>query len=72
MAERSNQQVVVLDRETLQTLSRFGRVGDQPGEFYILHDMVSDPDGNLYTAEVNVGARAQKFTNTGMAPVEPM
>ncbi len=69
VAERSNQQVVVLDRETLRAITRFGRVG---GEFYILHNMVSDPDGNLYTAEVSVGARAQKFANTGMAPADSM
>lgn len=72
IAERSNQQVVVFDRETLEPLSSFGRVGDQPGEFYILHDMVADPEGNLYTAEVNVGARAQKFTFTGLVAVSPM
>ncbi len=72
IAERSNQQVVVFDRATLTRLSSFGRVGDQPGEFYILHDMVADPEGNLYTAEVNVGARAQKFTMTGMVPVSGM
>ena len=72
IAERSNQHVVVFDRVTLTRLSSFGRVGDKPGEFYILHDMVADPDGNLYTAEVNVGARAQKFTMTGMVPVSGM
>jgi DNA-binding beta-propeller fold protein YncE len=72
LAERSNQEVVVFDRETLKALAHFGQVGDRPGEFYILHDMVSDPAGNLYTAEVNVGRRAQKFTFTGLAPVSPM
>ncbi|HSH74777.1 MAG TPA: hypothetical protein VLA09_03750, partial [Longimicrobiales bacterium] len=69
MAERSNQEVVVFDRRSLTRLSSFGRPGDRPGEFFILHDMVSDPVGNLYTAEVNVGARAQKFRYTGMRPV---
>ena len=61
----------MFDRETLEPLSSFGRVGDRPGEFYILHDMVTDPAGNLYTAEVNVGARAQKFSFSGLAPVSP-
>ena len=67
MADRSNQEVVVLERESLTRLSSFGQTGDRPGEFYILHDMVSDAAGNLYTAEVNVGARAQKFTYEGSA-----
>lgn len=72
VAERSNQQVFVLERETLQVLGRFSRVDDRPGEFCILLAMVADPDGNLYTAEMKVGARAQKFTSTGLAPVGPM
>jgi len=72
IADRSNQQVIVFDRVTLQPLSRFGRVGNRPGEFYVLHDMVADPRGNLYTAEVQDGRRAQKFLLTGYAPVSPM
>ena len=63
---------MVLERETLRALIRFGRVGDQLRGVSILHDMVSDPDGNLYVAELNVAARAQKFTNTGMAPAGSM
>jgi hypothetical protein len=34
--------------------------------------MVADPQGNLYTAEVQEGRRAQKFVLTGYAPVSPM
>ncbi len=69
LAERSNHEVVVFDRETLEPLAHFGQVGDRPGEFYVLHDMVADPAGNLYTAEVNVGRRAQKFNFQGLEPV---
>jgi DNA-binding beta-propeller fold protein YncE len=72
IADRSNQQVITFDRISLQPLSRFGRVGNRPGEFYVLHDMVADPRGNLYTAEVQDGRRAQKFSLTGYAPVSPM
>jgi DNA-binding beta-propeller fold protein YncE len=71
VADRSNQQVVVFDRQSLRELSRFGRVGNRPGEFYVLHDMVADPRGNLYTAEVQEGRRAQKLVLTGYAPVPP-
>ena len=59
----------MLERESLTRLSAFGPTGDRPGEFYILHDMVSDAAGNLYTAEVNVGARAQKFNYVGTTTV---
>jgi hypothetical protein len=60
---------VVLDRETLEEVTRFGQHGDELGEFYVLHDMTTDADGNLYTVEVNgIGGtrkRVQRFTFTG-------
>ena len=74
--------LVVVERSN--PASRGAREGDAPGPHpfracrgpargvSILHDMVSDPDGNLYVAELNVAARAQKFTNTGMAPADSM
>jgi DNA-binding beta-propeller fold protein YncE len=70
VAERSNHQLVVLDRATLQEVTHFGQHGDKPGEWYVLHDMVADAAGNIYTAEVNDGSRAQKFTYMGMRTVE--
>jgi DNA-binding beta-propeller fold protein YncE len=66
VAERSNHQIVVLDRQSLTELTHFGQHGNEPGEFYVLHDMVADPQGNIYTAEVNDGSRAQKFTYMGV------
>lgn len=71
IADRSNQRVMVYDRQTLEPLGGFGRHGNGPGEFYILHDMVVDSKGNLYTAEVNDGMRAQKWTFQGFGPAEP-
>ena len=70
--ERSNHQIVVLDRETLEELTRFGQHGDEIGESYVLHDMTADSEGNIYTVEVNgIGGtrkRTQRFTFTGMQP----
>jgi len=71
VADRSNQQVVVYDRSTLEPLRAYGRLGNGPGEFHILHDMVVDGSGNLYTAEVNQGMRIQKWRYQGMTPVTP-
>ena len=72
LAERSDHQIVVLDRETLEELTRFGQHGDELGEFYVLHDMTTDAQGNLYTVEVNgIGGtrkRVQRFTLTGTGP----
>jgi hypothetical protein len=58
---RIQQQIVVYDRKTLEVLDRFGQTGHAPGEFYVLHDLAVDSKGNIYTAEVNEGRRAQKF-----------
>jgi hypothetical protein len=58
---RIQQQIVIYDRKTLEVLGAFGQTGHAPGEFYVLHDMAVDSKGNIYTAEVNEGRRAQKF-----------
>ena len=73
VAERSDHQIVVLDRLTLRELTRFGMHGDELGEMYILHDMTADSQGNLYTVEVNnIGGtrkRTQKWELTGISPM---
>jgi DNA-binding beta-propeller fold protein YncE len=66
--DRRHQQIAILDRRTLDMLGAFGGgVGDQPGQFYILHDMATDSKGNFYTAEINQNSRVQKFAFKGMA-----
>jgi DNA-binding beta-propeller fold protein YncE len=71
--ERSTHSLVVLDRRTLQELTRFGQHGDEIGEMYILHDMTADSQGNLYTVEVNnIGGtrkRTQKWVLAGVSPM---
>jgi hypothetical protein len=65
--DRRHQRILILDRKTLEILGSFGGgVGDQPGQFYILHDMATDSHGNFYTAEINQNSRAQKFVFKGM------
>ena len=54
-------QVLVLDRNSGQMLSRFARPGRMAGEFKWVHNIAIDSRGNLYTAEVGTGRRAQKF-----------
>ena len=39
----------------------FGRIGHYAGEFVFLHNVATDSKGNVYTAEVGTGRRAQKF-----------
>jgi hypothetical protein len=68
--DRPRQQIAILDRKSLEVLGYFGGgIGGGPGQFYVLHDIVTDSKGNVYTAEVNDdgGRRAQKFVYKGMA-----
>jgi DNA-binding beta-propeller fold protein YncE len=68
--DRRYQRVAIMDRKSLAILGYFGGgVGNQPGQFYVLHDLAADSQGNIYTAEVNNAGnrRAQKFVYKGVA-----
>jgi DNA-binding beta-propeller fold protein YncE len=65
VADGSNQEVHVLDRETLEILTAFGDGGRQPGQFYGTHNVSVDSQGNVYTVETFEGKRVQKFVLTG-------
>ena len=64
----TNQQVWVLQRDTLAVLSAFGRAGHAAGEFYGAHVMASDSKGNLFIGETYEGKRIQKFSYRGLGP----
>jgi DNA-binding beta-propeller fold protein YncE len=61
VADAGNGRVHILDRQTLQEVSSFGRIGRYAGQFVFLHNVAVDSRGNVYTAEVGGGRRAQKF-----------
>jgi NHL repeat len=61
VADGANMQIYALDRKTGKKLSAFGRPGRMAGEFKWVHNMAIDSRGNIYTAEVGTGRRAQKF-----------
>lgn len=61
LADGSNGQIVTLLRENGQVVSAFGRPGRYAGQFKWVHNIAIDSEGNLYTAEVGTGRRAQMF-----------
>ena len=61
----TNNVVWILDRSSLEVVDYFGRLGKNAGQFYRLHNLAIDSRGNLYTTEVNVGQRLQKFDRVG-------
>lgn len=69
VADGMNDRVYVLQRDNLEMLASFGDGGRQPGQFYGVHSIATDSQGNIYTTETWEGKRVQKFVNKGAAPV---
>ena len=72
VTDRSTQQIVVLDRKSLKVLGTIGDgPGRAPGQFFVVHGLAVDAQGNLYTAEVHAAGnrRAQKLTFKGLRSV---
>jgi DNA-binding beta-propeller fold protein YncE len=60
-----NNKVWILERASGDILSSFGRNGRSAGQFHWVHNLATDSRGNIYTAEVDTGKRAQKFVPRG-------
>src|SRR5687767_10002779 len=61
MVDGVNEKVRVLNRSTLEVLTTFGDGGRQPGQFFGVHNVATDSQGNVYTTETYTGARVQRF-----------
>jgi DNA-binding beta-propeller fold protein YncE len=71
VADFGNSHVVVINRKTLEILYQFGTRSPKPGDFQGPHHLATDSKGNIYTAEVVPGNRAQKFVFKGMSTTRP-
>jgi DNA-binding beta-propeller fold protein YncE len=69
MANGVNEKIHILRRDTLQVLTSFGDGGRQPGQFFGVHNLDTDSQGNLYATETYTGARVQRFLYKGVGPV---
>jgi len=69
LADGANEEIHILQRDTLEVLTSFGDGGRQPGQFYAVHSIAADSKGNIYTTETYRGQRVQKFVYKGLGPV---
>ena len=69
LADGKNMKIYVIERATMQILTSFGDGGRQPGQFFAVHSIATDSDGNIYTTETYEGKRVQKFVYKGLGPV---
>ncbi len=69
LADGHNDRVWIIERASLEILTAFGDGGRQPGQFFGVHNVAVDSQGNLYTTETYEGKRLQKFVFQGMGPV---
>ena len=69
LADGLNERVYVIDRESMQILTSFGDGGRQPGQFFGVHSIAVDSQGNIYTTETYEGKRVQKFVFRGLAAI---
>ena len=69
MADGLNERVYVILRESMELLTSFGAGGRQPGQFFGVHSIATDSQGNVYTTETYEGKRIQKFVYQGPAEI---
>jgi hypothetical protein len=53
----------------MEVLTTFGDGGRQPGQFFAVHSIATDSQGNIYTTETYEGKRVQKFVYKGVGAV---
>jgi DNA-binding beta-propeller fold protein YncE len=69
VADGQNNRIHILERSSLKLLTSFGDGGRYPGQFFGVHSISVDSQGNIYTTETYEGKRIQKFVNKGLVPV---
>ena len=65
IADGSNERIAILDRKSLEEIGHIGGPGRKAGEFFHLHSLDVDREGNIVTGE-SQGYRVQKFVFKGL------
>ncbi|HSG63458.1 MAG TPA: hypothetical protein VLD39_00590 [Gammaproteobacteria bacterium] len=61
ISDLTNNRIWFLNRDDGEVVSYMGRMSDAGGQFYGLHMIDVDSQGNIYTGEVQNGERVQRF-----------
>ncbi|MFL2546019.1 MAG: hypothetical protein ACJ0SL_01430 [Candidatus Rariloculaceae bacterium] len=61
ISDLTNNRIWFLNREDGQLVGQMGRMSDSGGQFFGLHMIAVDSEGNIYTGEVQQGERVQRF-----------
>ncbi len=69
LADGLNERVYIIHRESMQILTSFGDGGRQPGQFFGVHSIAVDSQGNIDPTETYEGKRVQKFVFRGLASI---
>jgi hypothetical protein len=69
LADGLNERIYIIHRASMQILTSFGDGGRQPGQFFGVHSIAVDSQGNIYTTETYEGKRVQKFVFRGLAAI---
>lgn len=69
LADGLNERVYIIERASMEILTSFGDGGRQPGQFFGVHSIATDSQGNVYTTETYEGKRLQKFVYRGLEPI---
>jgi DNA-binding beta-propeller fold protein YncE len=65
ISDLTNNHIWFLNRADGKVLGQLGSMGDNGGQFYGLHMIAVDSQGNIYTGEVFAGERVQRFVPAG-------
>jgi DNA-binding beta-propeller fold protein YncE len=69
VADGHDKTVFILNRDSLEVLTKFGSGGRQAGQFVGVGNVAVDSKGNVYTGETSEGKRVQKLTYKGLSNV---
>ena len=61
ISDLTNNRIWFLDRSTGELVGEMGNMGENGGQFFGLHMIAVDSEGNIYTGEVFAGERVQRF-----------